>query len=203
MTSIKIVLHAVFSPRRTFLKGPSLREALIGSLSILILSTAILFLVSLINSNIDASARDLARERTNIPFLRIMYLLGWLLFLGYAALIRFGAFLVLGETGPLLKTAVLLTFVATIPLMLEGLVVGLLMSFATAISNQIAGQLLTVWLSLVLFLAALTWEGLIFVSGSIALIGQNTGRAVLCWLLPIMSAAVIALVVFQIRILML
>jgi len=205
MTSLKIVLLAVLSPRRTFhgsLKGPSFREALIGSLSILILSTAILFLVSLINSNIDAAARDLARG-TTIPFLRLLYLLGWLLFLGYAALIRFGAFLVLGAAGTLLKTSVLLTFVATIPLMLEGLLVGLLMSFATAISNQFSGQLLTVWISILLFFAALTWEGFIFVRGSIALIGQNTGRAVLCWLLPILSALVVALVVFQIRILML
>jgi len=184
-------------------KNDFFRGALISAAAILVIATVILFLTSLITPDFKPVMKKInpllqnqgIHVRGRSPWSRLFFPVYWILYLAIGGFIRHLVTVMLGEKERSLKRVIGITMYAAVPLIISGMVLGILNNLHPLDLKPFTGSSTASWIhaifAVAIFLGTLVWEGIICSKGLRAGFDQNQGRAILTWLSPLLLLSII------------
>ncbi|MBL8021784.1 MAG: hypothetical protein JNM27_19075 [Leptospirales bacterium] len=200
---------------RSWDRANSFRFMLRTALLLLAVSTALLFFAALANLSVLREA-GLAMERAlpgfqsggfakTVPWNRIFFAVFWLNAMLLVGFSRHLTVMLLGEKDRALATTQAITFAGFLPGIVMLTISGLIATFFPVVPGavQSGGVRFSIWVSLMAVLLTFVFDARICISGFKAVYAQNTGRAVLTWLSPILILGFACFVLYGLFILLL
>ncbi|MCE9599182.1 MAG: hypothetical protein K8S54_14560 [Spirochaetia bacterium] len=198
----------------------SLRPTLRLFLFLLLGATVLLFLAALANlSTLKEASVSMHATIPGLqsggfanatPWNRLIFPLFWFVLIALTGLFRHATVTLFGESNRLLATTQAISFAGFVPGIVLFTLSGLIATFFPAVpgSMQGAGVRFSIWISLISVILSIILDARICISGFKLRYGQNSGRAFVTWISPVLItgftffvlyALIIVLVVMRTR----